>query len=92
MGDLVFSEETFDMSLPFERSDSLMSVILKNIEDPLKQSIVPKFKVGDILTLPLNAKAEAVKVTEDYIIFDVPNRDPIKLYTKDIKFFQNLEQ
>ena len=33
MEDLVFSEETFDMSLPFEETDSLMSVLLKYMDE-----------------------------------------------------------
>lgn len=59
-----------------------------------KDQVTPlyKFKEGDILTLPLGMKGEIVKVAEDYIIFDVINHNPIKLFTKDIKLFQNLEQ
>jgi len=33
MEDLVFSEETFEMSLPFEESDSLMSALLKHMDE-----------------------------------------------------------
>lgn len=33
MEDLIFAEETFEMSLPFEQSDSLMSALLKHMDE-----------------------------------------------------------
>ena len=49
----------------------------------------PKFKIGDILKFPLGKEAEVIKVTEEYVILDVPDSDPIKLLLTDFGTFQN---
>jgi len=51
-----------------------------------------EFKVGGIITIPLNITAEIVKVTYDYIILDVPDSEPRKIFIKDIGIFQELEK
>ncbi len=38
----------------------------------------PAIKVGDMLTLPFDNQVEVVKITEDYVIFDVIGSEPIK--------------
>jgi len=95
-GDYVLTKEYGERRITGVKGD-IVEVDINFLPEPVKYNInmltpVHKFKVGDILTLPLGVTAEAVKVTEDYIIFDVPNHNPVKLLVKDIKLFQNLEQ
>ena len=48
----------------------------------------PEFKVGDIFKFPLGKEAVVVKVTEEYVILDVADSDPIKLLLTDFGTFQ----
>jgi len=95
-GDYVLTKEYGERRVIGVKGD-IIEVDVNFLREPVKYNIneltpIHKFKVGDILTLPLEVKAEAVKVTEEYIVFDVPNHNPVKLLVKDIKLFQNLEQ
>ena len=45
----------------------------------------PAIKFGDMIVLPFGNKVEVVKITKDYVIFDVIGSEPIKwiLQNKD---------
>lgn len=95
-GDYVLTKEYGERVVIGVKGD-IVEVDVNFLPEPVKYSQnqlkpVIKYKVGSILTLPLGIKAEVVKVTDEYVIFDVPNHDPVKLRIKDIKLFQTLEQ
>ncbi len=84
-GDCVITKE-YGERVVVGIKDDVVEVDVNFLPEPVE------YKVGSTLTLPMGVKAEAVKVTDEYIIFDVPNHNPIKLLIKDIKLFQTLEQ